>query len=117
MDDLDVTNLLLSFVCIAWVAKILFHYHYLKLIKKPLSNSNILSFFTSPENFFNILEVVSPVLLRGKPKTGANYSKERRKVWIFTIALWATFIVSGYYLYNHPQTNEPKKIIYDLTNP
>jgi len=110
----EIINLLNVLIGILWITKIWFHYTYLQTVDSRLKEKNIFSFFVNPENLLKSIHVVAPFILSPADKGEESEIKRKRTISV-TYILWTTFAVTSYFLIKYPPTNEPEKIIYDLT--
>jgi len=98
MNEQEIFNLLLTLVAVAWFAKILSHFQYLKATHERLKNSNFISFFIEIENLFKVIAVIMPVFFSGTQSKNTEVAKVKHEVWIFTWLWWLAVMVSCWYL-------------------
>src|SRR5260221_13724220 len=103
MTEEDILNLLILGIVAVWACKIAFHFAYLKAVDSSIKELNFFSFYRKLYNFPTGLLVIFPIFISRTDNGGEEIRRKKNKARLSTCILLTMWILTIFYLYNHPQ--------------
>jgi ABC-type transport system involved in cytochrome bd biosynthesis fused ATPase/permease subunit len=99
----DVNNLIGVFIMITFLLKYLYHFEYLRKIRKHLAAQNFISFIFRIENVGYYFLVVMPVFWSLSDDQAGELEKKRVK--LFVMVFWILMAIEIFIAFQNPRFN------------